>query len=157
VTVKTRGTVRLGYGWRDMDRGEDRDEFIGEVRLDHSFTPKTSAYLLFTRRIEETDIAETQNLLTHRVQIGYRQLLTQRLTGTADLYYYRDSYRGDITFGGVTDERDDDYYGTRLTLGYRFRSWLTAGLGYYYLERNSNFSAFDYTNNTVYLTVTAAL
>lgn len=157
VTVKTKGTIRVGYGWRDMDFGDDRDEFIGEVRLDHRFTPKTSAYMLFTRRIEETDVPGTQNLLSHRLQVGYRQLLTPRLTGNADLYYYRDSYRGDTTVGDTTDEREDDYYGARVTLGYKFRSWLTAGLGYHYLERDSNFAESDYTNNTVYLTLTAAI
>lgn len=156
VTAKSRGTVKVGYGTRDVDGGDDRRDVVGEVRLDHRFTPKTSAYAQFTRRVEETDIQGTQNVLSHRVQVGYRQRLAPWLNGTVALSYYRDSYRGDLA-GGQTDERQDDYYGARLGAGYQFRRWLNFGLGYHYLRRDSNFSEFDYTNNTVYLTVTAAL
>lgn len=150
VTTRTRGTVKFGYAWRAVDEGDDRDEFVGEIRLDQQFTPKTAAYLLFTRRIEETDIPETQDVLSHRAQVGYRQLLMPRLTGTADLYYYQDNYRGGA-------DRDDDYYGVRLGLGYLFRRWLTFGLGYNRLERDSSAADFDYTKNTLYLTITASL
>lgn len=149
VTNKTRGTIKAGYAWRAVEAGEDREEFIGEARLDHRFTPKTAAYLLFTRRISETDIPQSQDVLSHRAQVGYRQQLLPRLSSSADLYYYRDNYRG--------GDRDDDYYGARLGLGYLFRSWLTFGLGYHYLERDSTDEDFDYTKNTLYLTITASL
>ncbi|MFA5516839.1 MAG: outer membrane beta-barrel protein [Desulfuromonadales bacterium] len=150
VTTRTRGTIKFGYAWRSFDVGPDRDEFIGEVRLDHRFTAKTSAYLLFTRRIEETDVRAAQDILSHRLQAGYRQRLLPRLTGTTDLYYYRDEYQGGV-------DREDDVYGARLALGYAFRPWLTAGLGYNYFERDSTQAAADYVGNTLYLTLTAAL
>ncbi len=150
VTTRTQGTAKFGYAWRNYDAGADENKWIGEVRLDHRFTPKTSAYLLFTRRIEETDIRQSQSILSHRLQLGYRQKLLPRLTGTADLYYYRNKYEAGLA-------RDDDSYGARAALGYYFRPWLNLAAGYSYLERNSSWDEFDYTSNIVYLTLTAAL
>ncbi|MBE0596463.1 MAG: outer membrane beta-barrel protein [Desulfuromonadales bacterium] len=157
VTVKTRGTIRFGYSWREVEAADDRDEAIGEVRLDHRFTPKTSAYVLFSRRIEETDIRDTQDMLSHRLQVGYRQALTRRLTGTIDAYYYQNDYRGTRAFDGVLREREDELLGAKVALGYRFRSWLASALSYTYVERDSNVPTYNYTNNTVFLSLTAAL
>ncbi len=83
--------------------------------------------------------------------------MAPRWTAAVDLNYTREAYQGDITSNGETGERTDDNYGARVGLGYLFRPWLNFGLGYIYLDRNSNFDNFDYTNNTVYLTITAAL
>ena len=157
ITSKSRGTIKVGYGLRQVDQGDNRNDLIGEARLDHRFTPKTSAYLQFTRRVEETDIADTSAVLSHRLLLGYRQRVAPRWTAAADLNYTREAYQGEFTSNGETGERTDDNYGARVGLGYLFRSWLNFGLGYIYLDRNSNFDNFSYTNNTVYLTVTAAL
>ena len=152
---KAQALAKFGHSWRDTD-GEEKciEYFIGEIRLDYRFTPKTSTSLAFTRQAEETDIVGTSNILTHRAQISYRQQLATRWSGTVDLYGYKDDYRA---VDGESLDREDDYLGARLALSYLFRRWLNFGFGYNVIERDSNTPGFDYTNNTFFLSATAAL
>jgi polysaccharide biosynthesis protein VpsM len=159
VSDKSRGRAKLGYGSKNFDDAgiDNREDFIAEAQLNHEFTPKTSAYLRLSRKTNETDIREAQDILTHSVRLGYTQKLTPKVSGSANAYYIRDSYRGDITVGAKTDERKDDYYDVGAALGYAFKKWLNLSAGYNYTERHSNFEEFDYQNNTLYLSITAAL
>lgn len=147
VSEKTQGLAKFGHSWRDIDTGS-HEAFIGEIRLDYRFTPKTSTYLALTRRVEETDIREANSIIVHRAQLGYRQKITARWSATTDLFYYQNDYRG--------SDRIDDHFGARLGAGYLFRRWLNFGIGYNYIQRISNDDA-DYTNNRVFLSATAAL
>jgi hypothetical protein len=159
ITAKTRGRFMLGYGEKDFaaDSGSTQDDLLGEIQLDHRFTPKTSAYLRATRKTNESDIEGVKNILTHRTQLGVRQRLTAKIRGSFDLFYLRDSYRGEITIDNLVAERVDDYYGAGIALAYAPLRWLNQTLGYRFSERSSNFSQFDYQNNTVYLSVAAAM
>jgi hypothetical protein len=159
MTAKSRGRFMLGYGEKDFaaEAGSDQDDLLGEIQLDHRFTPKTSVYLRATRKTNESDIPNVENIMTHRTQLGYRQRLAAKLRASIDLFYLRDSYRGEITIDGQTDERKDDYYGAGLALGYTPLRWLNLTLGYRFTERASNFSRFDYQSNTFYLTLAAAM
>lgn len=149
----------LGYGEKkyDADFGSTQDDLLGEIQLDHRFTPKTSAYLRATRKTNESDIEGVKSILTHRTQLGVRQRLTAKLRGSFDLFYLRDSYRGEITIDNLVAERVDDYYGAGIALAYAPLRWLNLTLGYRFSERSSNFSQFDYQNNTVYLSIAAAM
>jgi hypothetical protein len=40
---------------------------------------------------------------------------------------------------------------------YEIREWLTTGVDYYYLKRDSNFANFDYTDNRVLWKVSVLL
>ncbi len=158
MTRKSRGRVSLGFSRKKLDDdGERQNNLIGEVRLEHRFTPKTSIDLRATRRTEESDIPGTRDRLSHRVQLDYLQRITTKISGEAQLFYRRDSYRGDITFQGRTGVRKDDYYGGGLELAYLIQRWLNVGAGYVYIERSSSFSAFDYKNNTVFVSLTVGL
>ncbi len=162
VSEKTQGLAKFGHIWRDIDEGGSREAFIGEIRLDYRFTPKTSTYFSLTRRFEETDVASTNSVFSHRAQLGYRQKITTRWNAMADLIWYKNDYRGLTTIGNgsgqvETGHRLDDNFGGRLTAGYLFRRWLNFGIGYSYIQRNSNFDDLDYTNNTLFLSATAAL
>lgn len=159
MTAKSRGRFMLGYGEKDFaaDAGSNQNDLLGEIQLDHRFTPKTSVYLRATRKTNESDIPGVKNILTHRAQFGFSQRLTARLRATIDLFYLRDSYRGELIIDNLSGERVDDYYGAGLALGYAPLRWLNLTLGYRFSERGSNFSRFDYQNNTVFLTLAAAL
>jgi hypothetical protein len=159
MTAKSRGRFMLGYGEKDFnaDAVSDQDDLLGEIQLDHRFSPKTSVYLRATRKTNESDIPGVKNILTHRAQLGLRQRLTAKLRGSIDLYYLRDSYRGEITVDNLRGERTDDYYGAGVALGYAPLRWLNLALGYRFSERDSNFSRFNYQSNTVYLTLAAAM
>jgi hypothetical protein len=153
ATAKTRGIILLGYGLKNFTGHNELNDFIAEGRIEHRFTPKTSVYLRGSRMLVETDVSGTLAMLSNRVQIGYRQLITSKLRGTADLFYALEDYKG----SGPAAQREDNYYGARIALGYDFRRWLNLGVGYIYAQRDSNFSGESYESNSLYLNITAAL
>lgn len=159
MTAKSSGRFMLGYGEKDMSGSDDGNdgELLGEIQLDHRFTPKTAAYLRATRRTNETDVEGANYIVTHRVQLGVRQRLTAKLRGSCDFFYLRDSYQGTVIIDNLQAKRVDDYYGAGLALGYAPLRWMNITIGYRYKERTSNFSQYDYQSNTFYLTLAAAI
>jgi hypothetical protein len=158
VTDKSRGRLKVGYGKKNFEGSdEERDFFAVEAQLNHRFTRKTSVFLKAARRAEETDVQGARDVLTHRVNLGYIQRLTAKLTAKIVASYYQDDYDGAITEDGRTDEREDDKYRAEIALGFAPNRWLNFSTGYVYNERDSNFNNRDYEDNTVYLHVTAAL
>lgn len=159
TSAKTRSRIKIGYGKKDYDEAEldDRDEWLAEGQVDYFFTPKTSIYMRGLRRVYETDTLGSTDILTHRIQIGYRQRFTSKLRCEAAIYYLANDYDGKVTIDGVTDERDDDVTGFTAALGFSPKPWLNFSLGYEYDDRDSNFNTEDYTTNTVFFRVTAAL
>lgn len=162
ATEKTKIRGKLGYGVKSFSGTgatiDDSRDFIGEVKLDYSFTPKTSLALTATRAISETDILGLSDVLTHRVGIVYSQRITAKVRAIADLDYLRNSYRGgDVIIGLLAGKRVDDYLGAGISLGFSLRDWLNLSAGYKYTERDSNFDLYDYKTNTFFMTLTAAL
>jgi hypothetical protein len=151
TSAKTRGRVKVGYGQKKYDESglSDRDEWLVEGQFDYFFTPKTSIYLRGFRRVHETDSLGFTDILTHRVRFGYRQRFTAKLRGEAALSYRNDDYNG--------DNREDDYYSFTTALGFSPKPWLNFSLGYEYRDRDSNLDGNDYTNNTLFIRVIAAL
>jgi hypothetical protein len=159
ITGKSRGIAKAGYGIKNFEN-DDVDtakKLFLELQLEHRFTPKSTLKLIGTRRTNETNISTTDYILTHSVTAEYLQRLTAKISGAFDLSYQHDKYKGDLTFGGKTDERKDDIYRASLAFDYAFKNWLKFDLGYIFTKRDSNFSDFDYTNNTVFFRVTGSL
>ena len=158
ITAKSRGHVKAGYGIKDMDDSETESKnFILEVQMDHNFTPKTSLSFTASRKTNETNISTTDFMLSNSIGLKYRQKFTSRITGVVNFSYINDQYRGDLTFGGVTKEREDDYYDAGVAFQYELIDWLKIDTGYRYSRRESSFSDFDYTNNTLLLRITGSL
>lgn len=158
VTAKSRGRVKVGYGVKDFARSgaDNRNDLILEAQLDHRFTRKTSMYIKAARKTEETDLVDTQGVLSDNFQVGYTQNLSAKLAASIKATYIHDSYDEDLTIGAQTEKRSDDYYSGDLALGYSPKEWLNLGIGYVYADRDSNFTTFDYESHTVYGNVTFA-
>ncbi len=159
ASKKLRGRVKVGYGEKDYDDSnlDDRDEWMAEARLDYFFTPKTSIYLRSTRRVLESDSIGTNSILSYRTQLGYRQRFTPKLRGEMAFSYVNNDYKDDIVAGLQADKRKDKDYGFIVAVGFIPNRWLNVSVGYEYEDRDSNLENNDYTNNTVFLRMTAAL
>lgn len=155
MTAKSRARFLLGYGRKEFDGDDTRQDFIGEARIDYAPTEKTKIFLGAVRRSNETNLRTARDMLTHRVQVGYAQRLAPRWGGAIDAYYINNDYRGELARGG--QEREDDFYGASLTFGYAFRRWLNFNFGYSHVKRDSNLESFDYDTNTVFAAVSASL
>jgi hypothetical protein len=159
ITAKSKGSVKAGYGLRDFTASgtNNTNAFIFEGKVEHKFTPKTSLTVTASRRTDETNIPSTFFVLTDEVEVTYQQMVTSKITGSIALGYANESYGADLTFGALTAKRKDNFYRVSLGLQYEFRKWLKAGISYTHITRDSNFSDFNYSNNTVLLRLTGSL
>ncbi len=158
VTAKSKGSVKAGYGTKDLSNsGIRNDIIIFEAKVDHRFTPKTSLGLTAFRKTDETNIPSTYFVLTQGVSAEYQQLLTARITGLATLSYTNEKYGADLTIGGNTAERRDNIYQASVGFQYEFRKWLKAGIVYVFTKDDSTFPEFDYSSNTLFFRITGSL
>jgi hypothetical protein len=158
ITAKSRGSIKGGYGIKDLvDNEIEHKDIILEAQVDYNLTPKTSLTLIASRRTNETNIPTTDFILSNSIEVEYRQRFTSRITGAMSFSYINDNYKGDLTFGGVTNQREDDYFGAGIALQYALRDWLTLDTAYQFYRRESSFSDFDYINNTIFFRITGSL
>jgi hypothetical protein len=159
ITAKTKGSVKAGYGVKDFNSSiiEDSKDFILEAQIDYKLSPKTSLKVSASRKTNETNISTTDFILSNSIEVGYVHRLTGKITGSANLSYTKDTYKDELTFGGETKERKDNYFTGGLAFQYIFREWLGTSLGYVYTKRDSNFADFNYNSNIVFFRITASL
>lgn len=157
TSANTRGRLKVGYGMQDYG-AVDSDDFLAEGQLDYYFSPKTSFYVQGTRRILETDQIGARGILSHRALLGYRQRITAKWSGDANLFFNRNDYNGTVNIGNrIASNYYHDEIGGRASLGFSPLNWINLRLGYEYRKRDSNFDSEDYRNNTIFLQATAAL
>ena len=157
TSANTRGRFKIGYGMQDYGSTET-DDLLAEAQLDYFFTPRTSLYLHGTRRILETDQIGAGSILSQRILLGYRQRVTAKWRGDANLFFNRNDYDGTVEIGNkIASNYFHDEFGGRVSLGFSPVTGTELSLGYEYRERDSNFDSEDYQNNTVFLRAAAAL
>jgi polysaccharide biosynthesis protein VpsM len=158
MTAKSSGTIKAGYGFKDFTGTDvnDSKDFIMELQLSHRFTPKTSMTLTASRTTNETNISTTDYILSTAIGVGYVQMLTSKLTADIQLSYTNDIYRQDLTYDDKTDQLNDKYYTASFSLRHKVKRWLETSVGYLFSKRDSNFSDFDYTTNSLFLRATGS-
>ncbi|MBW1894612.1 MAG: outer membrane beta-barrel protein [Deltaproteobacteria bacterium] len=156
ITAKSRGEVKVGYGRKNFDSSdiESAGDFVMELKIDHTFTPKTSVGFTILRRTNETTIADTDYAIVNSFAVEYLQKFTERISGNAELLYMSETYEGAINYGDSVKERSDNRFRLSLTGKYEFNERYFAEAGYSYTRRDSNVSVFDYSDNTVTISAT---
>jgi len=159
VTAKSKGSLKAGYGLKDFSQSgtKNSNDFILEAQADYKFTTKTSLLLKASRKTNETNISNTDYMVSDFIEAQYIQRLTGKITANAGLSYGHNAYHSDITYGGRTKKLKDDYITGMLALQYKFKEWLEMDTGYLLSRRESSFPEFDYTNNTLFLRLTGSL
>ncbi len=153
ITAKTFGRLKVGYAVKNFARSTigDSHDMIFEAQIDYKFTPKTSMILKAFRKTQETNITETDYMITSGIRADYLQRLTGKLLLSAKLGYWNELYRRDLDYNNWSKQREDNIWEAGLMLGYNLKEWLKLELGYLYENRNSSFDEFDYVNNTYFL------
>ncbi len=160
ITAKTLMSFKAGVDIKDFATSAlgSTTHFICEAQLQHRFTPKSFITLTYGRRTNETDLSAAGYVVEDSVNINYAYRMTDKLTGGLSAWFANDQYEGTpTTEGGQTRLRKDTYYRVGPLVQYRFKEWLNAALQYNYTKRNSDFSDFGYSNNTVMLLIKATL
>lgn len=158
ATAKSKGSIKAGYGVKEFSFDNEEDSnFIVEIQIDYKFTPKTSLLLRASRRTTETNIATTDFILSNTFEAEYIQKVTGKITSDIKLVYENDNYKGALTFGGETKEREDNYFSGMFSIQYDFREWPKTAIGFLHTRRDSNFYSFDYKTNSIFFRITSAL
>lgn len=152
VTAKTKGRIKLGYIEKDfkLDSVEDQDGFSFEIQGQHNFTPKRALLVEGFRRFNESTFSSSNTYLTSGAIVALLQRFNDKWSGTLEGAYTNNQYKGPYTYEDVTQEREDDIFSIAPALRYEFREWMNFDLGYIYTKRDSNFTVFDYINNTIF-------
>ncbi|MHB8882362.1 MAG: porin [Thermodesulfovibrionales bacterium] len=158
ITERSKGSVKAGYAIKEPKGSKRSTDLTYEVGLDHRLTSRTTLNVNASRKYGESDVVSAGNFtVSDSVGAGLSQRFTPKLTARADLSYTRDRYQNDLVLGGQTGRLRDQYYKGGLGLEYAFKEWLSFDLGYTYSKRESNFTLFDYVNNTVFFRVSGSL
>ncbi len=159
ITGKSQGRLKAGYITKDFKNsvfGSKKDFVLSLTGL-HHFTPKTSLQVTAVKRIIEPDIPTSDSSRIHSISCRYRQKLTGRIIGEFSFAYSDEQYDGVLNYGGEIKERTDNIYTFSPAIKYKFKRWLGAAVSYSRSRRDSNFSDFDYTDNTFLVRLTTSL
>lgn len=155
-TEKTKGLAKIGYVDKEMkNTSANPNDVSASLTGVYNFTPKTSLGITARRAVQEASDSTGNYTLCNSVNLNYSQKLSNKITFRAALSYINEDYDGSRTIGSTTGERQDDFYSFSPGVRYAFNRWLQGKLAYTYSKRDSNFSDYDYTNNTIMLSVGA--
>lgn len=157
---KTSLTAKGGYQRKKFDDVEqdDLDTLALAAQLNYNITEKTKISLKLYKALEESDNITSRGVDTTAVRLRYDQRFSYRLAGSCDFSYEQNNYRGPsgVTSSAAGTDRDDLRFMVRPAIVYTFREWLTGELAYSFENRDSNENLYDYTSQTVLLSLNIA-
>ncbi len=170
ITEKSKGSFKAGFGNKKFESrefsGGDGSNMALELKLNHTFTPKTSLKLIGLRRTEETTIINTDQFdnsityysLVNSITAEYLQIINEKISMNGQLLYSNELYEGEFDYTGAgPEEREDNKYGFSIGTKYFFREWLTGEVSYIYNIRNSNINGVGYADHTMMFNITGAM
>ncbi len=158
VSGKTEGILKAGYGKKNFRiKIKSSRDFILEAHVNHRLTAKGAFSLKAWRKTNETNVGGAGYMFSEGISLGYTHRITSKISGLVSASYLHDKYRDVVTADVNTRKRVDRYMRAGITLRYEYRNWLNTDLGYIYSTRDSNFSEFDYSNNTLYFRINSAI
>ena len=153
LTAKLSSTLRFGYETRDGDL-EDFEGFIMGGALTYRPGARTSVTLAVDRSLQESVFATSAFYVTTIGVLTVEHQIRPRLTVRGIATLGNNDYPNEETVDGRTDTRNDWIYGFGAGVEYEVLRWMRLGAQYTYEQRDSNFSAFDFTDHRAWLTVT---
>ena len=157
--AKIGGELNFGYQWEDYDnttdsngdRYEDKDTWIASTSLNYDATSTTKLSLSLSRGFEES--ASNTNEYYESTSIGttLKQTIRTKYTLSAGLTYSLSDYNLPLNA-----PREDDGYNFTFDFDYKIQKWLSAGVGYTYDRKDSNYIENDYTDNKILFSVKMA-
>lgn len=144
VSAKTTGQVSVGRTEKDFDNPalDDADTTTMAGRLSWAARPRTTLSLYGSRQFEETTSLEDSFYVSELLGVSVSQSFGARWNTFA--YYNRTSDEFD-------SGRKDDISDYGVGLDYSLRRWLSLGVQYSVIERDSNVPGNDYDDEVISL------
>ncbi|MBN1102780.1 MAG: outer membrane beta-barrel protein [Deltaproteobacteria bacterium] len=157
--AKWRGELNLGYQWKSYEnaldpRGllyDDRDTWVAATQVSYEATSTTTLIFRLGRAVRDTGGDSNEYYDDTGVGIGLTQILFTKFTLNAGAGYSKNEYNLPLV-----NPRDQDNYLFNVGLDYAIQDWLTAGIGYDYMRKDSNYNTDEYKVNRFMVTLRAA-
>jgi len=153
-TEKTKIIAKGGSVTKRFDDNASGDVSRPSFDLQAFYSPtvKTQVNLSSSYKLGETTVATADYSEDFNVAGAFSLQMTEKVRASISASYTVNDF-SDRTAASRTDKS----HSISPILQYKFRDWLTGGAGYTFQERSSNLSAYDYTNNTVYVQLAAGM
>lgn len=148
--AKLSGELNLGYQWKSYDntfdpngnRYDARDSWIAATSISYKATTSTTFTLSVTRAVRDSGADSSEYYDDTGFALGVIQTLYSKFTLTATGAYSKNEYNLP-----VINKKDQDNYLGNIGLDYKIQDWLSAGVGYTYMKKDSNYITDEYTDN----------
>ena len=155
-TAKTSLSAKAGYQIKqyDSDQIDGSSAFSMEGLLSYKITEKTGISFSLYKALEETDSFTARGIDTIAGRLAYEQRFSYRLHGKCAFSYELNDYQEfpRYEYGGVS-QRKDTIFAVKPSIEYILRDWITVDLAYSFENRDSNDNPYDYTSQSVILTL----
>ncbi len=151
ITAKTSLLIKAGWEWKDYDNPgrEDWDGLVAEANVIWKYREPSEVRLFGGRANVESLFEGSNYYVSSYGGVEVRHFLSERLILRVRGLGGLNEYPEDITVGTTTGEREDTFFEAGVALKYQMRRWLAFELGYNFLNLDSNFDEFDYTDNRI--------
>ena len=151
ITAKTSLLIKAGWEWKDYDNPgrEDWDGLVAEGNVIWKYREPSEVRLFGGRANVESLFEGSNYYVSSYGGAEVRHFLSERLILRVRGLGGLNEYPEDITVGTTTGEREDTFFEAGVALKYQMRRWMAFELGYNFLNLDSNFDEFDYTDNRI--------
>ncbi len=156
-TSKTHALVKGGYHIRNYSDSsiDDFNAPVFSLEVGNKFSPNTSLSLSGVYGLNESFYGTNSHYKFVKGIIGLNQKVMNKINGYIGIDMMVNNYPDETTESSVTKKRKDNILGSSLKLDYDVNEWIGLGANYRYRNRDSNHSAWDYTNNKFNLQIVA--
>lgn len=146
------GELNFGYQWKRYDneltptggRRHNKDTWIASTSVNYSPTTTTLLTLNISRALRDTGSDTSEYFEDTGVNVLVQQTILRKFILSAGAAYSKNDYNLP-----ETNPREDDNYLANVSLDYKIRDWLTAGVGYTYNKKDSNYDENSFEDNRV--------
>ncbi len=159
---KLGGELNFGWQWLNYDNDRDtngrayenRNTWSADTSINYRATQNTVLTLNLARAIRSTGAARQEYYDDTNVGLNVSQDLPYKFSAKGGFIYGRNDYNT-LNYQ-KTEDRVDDNYNFYAGVSYKIRSWLSAGLNYRYMKKDSNDVTQSFTDNQVALSLGAS-
>jgi hypothetical protein len=157
LTQKLTGTVKAGWQYRAYVRQtqKDYDSPVTMAGLLEQFTDRDTLNIDWARIPYESLYSGTNFYVDNSIALKYRHKFTDKLAGDLGGLYRLSQYPTSTSVGGTWKKRYDNTWSVGGGMEYDIQKWLVFNTRYDFIQRKSNFGAFDYNDNLATVSVKA--
>lgn len=142
-----------GYQTKKYDTGiaEELTTFTTQMRLNYSITDKTKIHFDLYKALEETNSTIQSGMDTIAANFHYEQRFSYKFLGKIDFSYETNDYERltNTIINDSIENRKDYSFMVRPALEYTIRDWMRIDLAYIFDNRNSSENIYDFTTQTI--------